>query len=59
MKYPIRLAVFLLIISVIILGISGCKKYEEDDYWFTLRTAKSRVLGKYQIVDLIVYRIGI
>lgn len=51
MKIPNILVSFLLITLVIMLGFSGCKKYEEDDYWFTLRSVKNRLKGKQHLVE--------
>ena len=51
MKIPNILVSFLLITSVIMLGFSGCKKYEEDDYWFTLRSINKRLVGKKELVE--------
>ena len=51
MKFSNILAGILLITSVIMMGFSGCKKYEEDDYWFTLRSVKNRLKGKQHLVE--------
>jgi hypothetical protein len=32
-------------------SFSGCKKYEEDDYWFTLRSINKRLVGKKELVE--------
>jgi hypothetical protein len=42
---------FILLASILLLSFSGCKKYEEDDYWFTLRSINKRLVGKKELVE--------
>jgi hypothetical protein len=42
----------LLLTLIICIALTwSCKKYEEDDYWFTLRTPLNRIKGNKRLVE--------
>lgn len=51
MKFPNILNRLILLASILLVSFSGCKKYEEDDYWFTFRSIHNRLVGKKELVE--------
>ncbi len=51
MKMQSTLRFLFLFFGLALVILAGCKKYEEDDYWFTLRSINKRLVGKKELVE--------